>query len=465
MKLPVLRCGWALAALAALAGCAMSPSRPAPVPQAVVDPAHPSFSLSDGALVSQDKLPPRWWQLYADPALNTLVESALSANSDIRVAEANLRRAAAFVQEARAGRKPTTTVSASAAATKVGGFTRDAAHGLGYDLGFGVSYPLDLGGGIRQGIAAATADREAAEASRDQARVLVAAAMTRAYLAVCAANRSIAATQQVLDVQQETLQVTRTLAEAGRGTDFDVSRARAAANQSQAQLPALRARRQAALFEIAALMGRPATAYPGDVADCPRPPELLRPLPVGDGVQLLRRRPDVRQAERQLAAAHALVAVEQADLYPQIALGGSLGVAGPHAAPAFGGSLGPLITWRFPNRHVARARIAQAGANADAALASLDGTVVQALSAIETALSAYAQEIERTGSLKRARDDAALASRQANTLFTFGRIGFIDVLTSEATLADAETRWAAAQAELDATRIDVFLALGGGWEQ
>lgn len=452
-----------LAAIAMLSGCMSVATRPQTQHSARLDTSIAVLGTADGALFSPDALPPGWWRLYDDPALNGLVETALKENSDVRVAQANLARAAAMLQEAQAGRRPATTVSASASAAARGGFTQDIPRDLSYALGFGVSYTLDVGGRIRHGIDAAAAEQAAAEAARDQVRVLVAAAMSRAYLAVCASSRSIAAAQRVVEVQRDTLRVTESLAYAGRGTDFDVTRARAAVMESQALLPALTAQRQAALFEIAALLGRTAADRPVTVA-CERPPQLGLPLPVGDGAQLLRRRPDVRQAERQVVAANALIGVAEADLYPQISLGASLGLAGPHAAPAFGGSIGPLIAWRIPDRTVARARIAQADADAAAALARFDGTVLRAVMEVETALSTYAQEIDRAHSLEQARDDAAAAARQATALFTFGRIDFMDVLASEAMFASAESRWAASQAQLDGARIDVFLALGGGWE-
>ena len=305
------------------------------------------------------------------------------------------------------------------------------------------------------------------EAARDQVRVTVAAAVTRSYAAACSANVTLAASRHVLDVETQTLSVTRRLMKGGRGTAFDVTRAQAAADQSAAAIPAVVAQRQAAVYELAAPMGRAPADYPREAEACATPPALRQVIPVGDGAALLRRRPDVRAAERQLHAATATIGVETADLYPHIALGGSLGFAGPFSlitsGNGFGGSLGPLVSWNFPNRVLVRARIAAAGAAAEAASASFDGTVIEALRQTETALSSYAREVDRDHALALSRNDAQRATDQANRLFKYGRTNFIEVLSAQASLATSEANLAQSRATMADRQIDLFLALGGGW--
>ena len=214
--------------------------------------------------------PDRWWQLYGDPQLDAYVGEALVANTDLRAADANLRRASATVLEYRARGAVQTDVDASGTLTHAGGYT-----GVGRAAvvcaGPSPLYPLDLAGGIRRGIEAANADAEAVAAARDQVRVVVAAAVTRAYLQVCTRNHTLTATRQVLAIQHATLEATRRLAAGGRGTDFDVSRAGAAVNRSAAAVPHLLAERQAALFELAALMGRVPADYPRRRKPAPAP--------------------------------------------------------------------------------------------------------------------------------------------------------------------------------------------------
>jgi outer membrane protein TolC len=157
-----------------------------------------------------------------------------------------------------------------------------------------------------------------------------------------------------------------------------------------------------------------------------------------------------------------------ADLYPQISLGGSAGLSGPlkgiGGPTSFGFSLGPLISWTFPNRPVVKARIAEAGAAVDADLARFDSTVLGALRGTETALETYARDRDEAAALGRARDSAALSAAQAGKLFRFGRGDFLSLLEAQSALAQAEAAHAAAQARLADDQIAVFLALGGGWQ-
>lgn len=458
----------AVALALSLAGCVSGPDYRLPASAVAAAPrAGRAFVSGQDAAYTLAEPPDRWWQLYDDPRLDAYVAEALLANTDLRTADANLRRASATVLQYRAQGAVRTEASASATLAHAGEYTAPSSSPQVYALGIDVSYPLDLAGGIRRGIEAASADAQAVAAARDQVRVVVAAAVTRAYLGTCSANLTLAATQRVLDTQRVTLDATRRLAAGGRGTEFDVSRAQAAVNRSAAAIPHLLAERQAALFELAALMGRLPADYPQDVAGCQRPPRLQRALPVGDGWRLIQRRPDIRATERSLAAATATIGVETANLYPQVSIGASAGVANSLgrllSGDSVGATLGPLLSWRWPDRRLARARIDAAGANADAALASFDGAVLQALRQAETALSAYAQEADRERSLARARDDAVRASGQAGRLYRFGRIGFLDVLSAEAALADAESALASSRAQLVDRQVDLFLALGGGW--
>lgn len=466
MSLRTVR-GGLLALLLPMTACVSGPDYHLPASAVAASPrAARAFVSGQEASFSHDAPPDRWWQLYGDPQLDAYVREALAANTDLRAADANLRRASATVLEYRARGAVQAEVDASGTLTHAGGYTQASAP-QSYALGLHLSYALDLAGGIRRGIEAANANAEAVAAARDQVRVVVAAAVTRAYLQVCTSNHTLTATRQVLAIQHATLEATRRLAAGGRGTDFDVSRAGAAVNRSAAGIPHLLAERQAALFELAALMGRLPADYPRAAEACPQPPELEQALPVGDGWQLLQRRPDIRAAERSLAAATAMIGAETAGLYPQITLGASSGVAGTPAhllsADGFGASIGPVLSWHWPNRRVAKARIAAASANADTTLASFDGVVLQALRQTETALSACTQELERERSLAQARGDAARAAGQAQQLYRFGRIDFLDVLSAQAALADAESALATSRAQRIDRQMDLFLSLGGGW--
>jgi NodT family efflux transporter outer membrane factor (OMF) lipoprotein len=451
-----------------LAGCVAGPDYHGPDRAVINRPAaQAAFQSAADPAFAQAPLPAQWWRLYDDPRLDSLVARALTANIDLRAADANLRRAEAIIREVEASRQISTDIGAGATLARPSGTSAPLPGTVGYNLGFSLAYPLDLAGQIKRAIEAARADAEAVQAARDNVRVTVAAAATRAYTAACAANRSLAATRRIIALQRQTLDVTQRLFRGGRGTAFDVTRAQAAVDQSEATLPPILAARQAALYSVGALLGDPPATYPREVETCPAPPGLTRPIPVGDGGALIRRRPDIRAAERSLAAATARIGVAIADLYPQVSLGGSAGFSGPLASIGRGGdfslSLGPLISWTFPNRTAARARIAEASAAADVAAAQFDATVIEALRQTETALSSYARELDRNRRLRLARDSATQAADQAGRLYRFGRTDLLSLLTAQANLAAAEATLAASDASVADRRVDVFLALGGGW--
>jgi NodT family efflux transporter outer membrane factor (OMF) lipoprotein len=461
---------WGVVLLAlATANCTVGPNYRVPADATANAPgAKGAFVNGAESAFAQAPLPDHWWRLYDDPRLDDYVREALAANTDLRTADANLRRATFAIREAQAAQTVSTSILGSVADTRAAGIDLLSFPGYNYSVGGAISYPLDLAGGIRRAVEAARADAGAVQALRDQVRVTVAAAVARNYVSVCSANRSLAAAEHVVGIQHRTLDEVRRLFQGGRAIAFDVSRAQTAVDQSAAAIPPLIAQRQSALYALAALMGRPVASYPRELQDCPAPPDLREPLPVGDGAALIRRRSDVRSAERSLAAATAAIGIETAQLYPQVSIGGALGLAGPFSTIGkgsnFGGNIGPLLSWTFPNLSVAHARIAEAGAAAEAAEARFDGAVLLALQQTETALNVYVREIDHSRELRQARDSAAKASGQATTLYRFGRTTTLDVLNAEANLATAEAAVAASDAALADDQVNVFLALGGGWQ-
>ncbi len=376
---------------------------------------------------------------------------------------------------ARTGRLPTTSTSASyqrsrASAATVQGLPagEDAPEVDSYDVGLDASYEIDLFGRVESTIRAARADVRAAEAAFATVQVTVAAETARAYADTCSANAQIAVAERTLGLQRDTLRLTERLLEGGAGTGLDVASARAAVAQTSATLPTLRASRNEALFRLATLTGVTPGEASAAAAACVRPPQLGQPIPVGDGAQLLARRPDVRQAEADLAAAAARVNVATADLFPSISLGGSIGSTalesdGLGDSENFRFSFGPLISWSFPNVFAARARIQQAGALSDAALATFDQTVLGALQETETALSNYANELDRRAALTEARDQAARAAGLSRQRFNAGADSFLLVLDAERTQAAAEAALAQSDALVSTYQIALFKALAGGW--
>lgn len=455
----------------ALSACAVGPTYMSPETAA---PAQNAF-LEQGKspAFTGDQPPGEWWSLFGDPTLDALVEQALAANTDLRVAAANLRQARAVLQEARAGRLPTTNIGASAGYARqpgaaTGGF--GPVEGENYDVGLDVGYQIDLFGRVGSAIRAADADADAVQAAFDLTRITIAAETTRAYADVCAFNRQLAVAQETIRIQERTFDLTRRLFEGGRATRLETGQAGALLEQTRAALPSLQAERSAGLYRLAVLTGRPPSEAPQAALACQSPPELDQPIPVGDGASLLARRPDIRRAERQLAASSARVNVATADLYPSISIGGSVGstatsIGGIGSSDSFRFSLGPLISWSFPNMAVARSRVRQAEAGAEAALATFDGTWLAALQETESALARYAGELDRLASLRRAATEAGEAARIARLRYEAGRENFQVVLEAERTLAQIEATIAQSEQQRSNNLVTVFLALGGGWQE
>lgn len=451
----------------ALSACATGPDYVAPPTPSLA--AGPFLSISTavdpGAPVAE-----RWWQLYDDPVLNGLVTDALAANTDLRVAAARLARARASLREVRGDRQPQGSISASgnygrvAAIQTVPGVDRE---GWRVDGGLTVSYEVDLFGRISRNVEAARGDLGAAQADLDAVRVAIAAETARAYIDAASAAERIGVAERIVALIDRSLSVTAHRADVGLTTNLDTARIAALRDQRRADIPAIQAQRQAALFRLATLTGRAPAALPPIAAARTTTLRLDRPIPVGDGAGLLARRPDVRAAERRLAAATARIGVATADLYPRISLGGSIGQTSTGFGDLFGGGplrwlLGPLISWNA-NPTKARARIAGAEADTQAALATFDGTVLQALEESETALSAYANALQRRTALQSARDQAARAARITRAQQREGQIDSLVALDAERTLADTEATLALADAQIATAQVDVFRALGGGW--
>jgi len=457
-----------------LASCAVGPK----APDATLPPsASGAFIGTASPAVSTSSARDDWWRLYNDPALDGLVGEALANNNELEAAAANLRRVRAALGEARVGRFPSTTTQAgytnsrASAATLPAGTLpagENAPDVDTYTAGLDVSYEVDLFGRVESTIRAARADAAAAEAALDIVRVTVAAETARAYADACSANAQIGVAERTIELQTNTVGLTQRLLDAGSGNGLDVARARSALESTRSTLPPLRAQRDGALFRLATLTGRTPAEASTAARACQTPPQLSQPIPVGDGAALLARRPDIRQAERNLAAAAARVNVATADLFPRITLGGSAGATALDASGLgdsenFRFSVGPLISWSFPNVFAARARIEQASAGSDAALATFDQTVLVALQETETALANYANELDRRAALQSARDQAANAARLSRLRFDAGADSFLTVLDSERTLAAADAQLAASNAQVTTYQIALFKALAGGW--
>ena len=465
---------WLLVGVALLTGCTVGPRYEPPAPPAGA--TAPLVSLNP-AVETTAQPPDAWWRLYNDSRLDAYLDEAFAANTDLKAAEANLSAARAALEGARAGAYPATNVEAGAI------YGRDPTTDEILELEgakpqttwiddtlIDVSYEFDLFGHVRRQVEAARADAAAAEAGRDVFRITVAAETTRAYAQVCTLGEQLAVARQSYETVSHEAEINRQRRAAGAGSEFDVVRAEALAAQTRAAIPPLEGQRRAALFQLTVLLGRTPAHAPVEAEACVTPPKLSALIPIGDGAALLKRRPDIRLADRRLAAATARVGVAVADLYPRIQLTGFYGGFATDPSDLFrniglGWGVGPKISWAFPNQAGPRARVRQAKAGAAYALDTFDGAVLQAQKETEQALAAYASELDHRQALGESQARAHRAFEIAHGQFLAGAIPNLDLLTAEQTMLTADAAVAASDATLAQDQINLFKALGGGWRK
>jgi NodT family efflux transporter outer membrane factor (OMF) lipoprotein len=456
----------------ALAACRVGPNYHAPALPAGAEA--PLVSVNTAAETPAPP-PDTWWRLYNDSRLDALVKEALESNRTLAAADANFTAARAALSVVHANRYPSTAVSAG------GLYGRDAVTDEILELGghppqtiwlfediLQVAYEVDLFGRVHREIEVASANADSVAAARDSVRVVVAAETARAYAAICALGEELDVAHHSLDVVSHEADITVERQEAGAGSLYDVSRAQALVAQVRSSVPGLEGQRRAALFELTALLGRTPAQAPKEVEACVTPPHLLALIPVGDGSALLKRRPDVRQAERRLAAATAEIGVATADLYPTVRLIGLYGGAASQLSQLDTNigrtwGVGPSISWTFPNMAAPRARVRQAKAGQAAALASFDAVVLTALKETEQALALYSAALDNREALGGAQDKLRAAFGMAHNQFLAGSISYLDLLTTEQSLVAIDAAVASADTALVQDQIAVFKALGGGW--
>jgi outer membrane protein TolC len=294
----------------------------------------------------------------------------------------------------------------------------------------------------------------------------VVAETTRAYADICNAGHQLDVLRRVIGVQEGDLRLTRVVVSRGRSPAFEADRRDGLVESSRARLPGLAARQRNAAFRLATLIGEPPAAMDPTWLQCRQPLALGHPLPAGSGQDLLKRRPDIRMAERKLAADTARIGVATAALYPDIRLGGAVGSTGAATdllSPLTNRfAIGPQVSWTL-NRSAVRAQINGAKAQTSADLANFDGVVLKALREVEIALDTYAADCERQHELERARDHAERVATQTRQLHDGGRIGALPALDAERGALVAEQAVADGAADLNADQITVFMSLGGGW--
>jgi outer membrane protein, multidrug efflux system len=409
-----------------------------------------------------------WWSSFNDPLLNQLVSTALQANTSIVGAQASLRQSRAQRDVTAAGLWPSLGSSASAQRGKSGGNSESNSATNSFKVGLDASWELDIFGAKRSALSSSEALVEAGAATLGGTQVSVAAEVALAYMALRNAQSRLAIARNNLASQAETLQLTQWRLQAGLVTSLEAEQARAASEQTRAQLPALQTSIQQNSHALAVLTGQPPAALSTMLSTVQPVPQVSNTLALSMPTETLRQRPDVRAAEYQVASAFALVSQANAELAPSFKLGGSLGLNaltlgtltnGAALATALIASVSlPLFDGGTLS---ARVRVQQAALTQ--AQVVYQATVLTALKEVEDALIALRGDRERLASLQSASEAAANAAQLARQRFDSGLVDFQTVLETQRTRLSTQDSVASATADISADHVRLYKALGGGW--
>ena len=453
-----------LAALA-VASCAVGPNYKAPrVTPAVVQNAQSSQFVTQ----SPEAL---WWQEFGDTELDGLVRRALAANLDLRSAYDQVRAARAVFVERKLDYAPHVQLDASYTHfdEQQPGFGPTRFNAQSDSLGFDAAWEIDLFGHVRRSVEAARADLGAEQANYQDAQVTVAAEVARNYFELRGAQKRLSVAQENLSTEHQTLDLTRLLDETGRGSELDLQRSLARLKATEATIPPLEAAEKQAGYRLAVLLGE----RPGALDQELKPAVVAtyaKALPIGDPAELLRRRPDVRAAERQLAAATARVGVATADLFPRVNVAGFVGFLSGDVGRLFGTtadnnakawSITPTVSWAAFDIGSVRARLHASEAQSDAAAANYEKVVLLALEDTENSFVAYSTQQTQLKSLNEQAQASRRAAELADTQYREGVADFLVLLDAQRTQLDAEDSVAQAETAVNVSVVAIYKALGG----
>lgn len=452
-----------------LQGCAVGPDYQ---PPAQHTPAH--FSQSTTATFSEHDLEIEWWKTFHDPQLSTLVNDALAHNFDLQAAQANLREARALYLESGFNLLPTVTSHANYTEQKrsVGSLNNRAFVPRElklYNTGFDAFWEVDFFGRVRRSVEASSDEVDAQQASLRDISISVISEVARNYFQLRGLQRQREVSEQNASIQIQTLELTRVRLENGRGTQLDVARAQAQLDGTRASIPSITAAIQRAIHRLSVLSGQMPDTLNHSLSPTAALPQIPELIAIGHPEDLLRRRPDIRVAERELAATTARIGVATADLFPRVTFVGNISLeamtlSGLGATGSEAYSVGPRISWAALDLGRVYARIKAADARAEASLANYEQTVLNALEETENALASYREERQRCALLASAAKASEEAMNLAHLRHEAGISDFLTVLDSEARLRQDQALLAQSETATATALIAVYKALGGGWQ-
>lgn len=455
-----------LTGIVLLAGCSAGPAyhTPSTAPLALASAQKDRFA-------QQASLPAQWWTFFEDPQLSGLIDTALHHNHDIRIARANLLAARAVFDDRRLDQYPGVTARGAYNRSleqqlPVGGGRPERMASDSYRAGFDVQWEIDLFGRLQHLTASAQAQAQAASADLALMQLSIAADVARSYYERQGLSRQLDVAKAQVDAWRETLKLTTAQVRAGSGQLEDQQNAHANLLQSEAAIPPLQARLQAAGYRLDVLTGRAPSAQHKAMASEFLPP-LARQLPLGDVDQLIRQRPDVISAERRLAASTEDVGAATADLYPRLDLGGFIGFfalrgadLGSAASRAY--ELAPSVSWPAFRLGNARARLRGSQALAEGALARYQQSMLKAQEEVEGAVAQLAENQTRLGALIESAGHGEQAVQIAAKRYRSGSGAYLAVLENQRAFYAIKQEVAEAETASYLNAIALYKALGWG---
>ncbi len=453
-----------------IVGCAVGPNYR---PPKVSVPESWGESQKNAAFNHADPIV-QWWKTFNDPVLDSLITRAVESNLDLRVAEARIREARFQSGVVSSELWPSVETSASYSRSR-------RSQGISiippkarlkrnlYQAGFDASWEIDLFGGKRRAIEAARADIDAAVENRRDVLVTLLAEVARNYIEVRGLQRRLEIVRNNVRVQQETIDITRARFEAGLSSELDAVQAEALLATTQSQIPTLESSTKQTIHRIGILLGQKPDALQAELTKGVPIPSAPAMVPVGLPSGLLRRRPDVRRAEWELAAATARIGVATADFFPKFSLTGDFGLQ-MEDLNVFSltnsryWSFGPTIRWPIFQAGRIRANVKVQNARQEQLLVSYEKAVLTSLEDVENALVAYTAEQVRCRNLTEAVNANRRAVELANELFSKGLVNFLNVLDAERSLCKSEEELVQNERTVSLNLVILYKALGGGWE-
>lgn len=451
--------------VAALSGCAAVGPTYVPVqPQA---PDKWSTELQGGltAGLPETTTMAYWWKVLNDLDLSSLVERAVDGNLDLQAARAQIREARAHRGVSRAPFFPALDGAAAATGNRS---SSEGEYEL-YTAGFDAAWEIDIFGGSRRSVEAAEADLKAAQENLHDVFVSLLAEVALNYVEVCTYQNGLTVLEANLKAQQETYELNQSRFQAGIINELAVQQSLYNLEQTRSQIPALQTRLEAAKNRLALLIGEPPGAVHAELSRRRPIPVPPMELVIGVPAETLRRRPDIRRAERRLAAETARVGVATADLYPRFSLTGSIGLESlstgdflTAASRTWG--FGPGISWKIFHGNAIRQNIEIHSALQEQALVHYEMTVLNAQEEIENVLVAYANEQRRHQALMTATAAARQADRLARDQYQVGLVDFNNVLDAQRSLLFLQDQLTLSEGAVTANLVRLYKALGGGWQ-